>query len=430
MLKLKVNVKKIWIFSLALYIICSTAFSYGSLRMLNSYALYLFLGVSAFCVFFKRRFKFNGMVLSLILYAILMAVGTLYTPADTSVAEDTLYLYITMAVVAICAIQCIDDQQDIKHIMTAFMWAGVALVIYVYAQYGNEFWALLQENENAANTNINRLGDEYVNANMIGMCAAISVIIAVFKLIYEKNPLWKKVLYAAIIVFCFIMAMASASKKGVLMLAVAAFGIWLYSAFGNRNILRQLRNILILCFAFVAVYLLIINVPIFSGIALRIESLFETLSGTSSNKSDLTRMYMVEKGIEVWWDHPIFGAGTVASDHYFGVYAHNNYVELLMNSGMVGLIVFYMPQFSAFANYFINHRVYKSKSKHSALLFALLLAIFACSVGMVYYYERYFMVLIAVIVSATTVLKRTGTEQSLQIEEDACESDKKSDAAI
>ncbi len=430
MIKATINMKTIWIFSLMLYIICSTAFSYGSLRMLNSYALYFFLGVSAFCVFFKRRFKFNGMVLSLILYAILMAVGTLYTPASNSAVSETMYLYITMAVVAICAIQCIDDQQDIKHILTAFMWAGVALAIYVYAQYGNEFWALLQENENAANTNINRLGDEYVNANMIGMCAAISVMIATFKLIAEKNPLWKKALYATIIVFCFVMTMASASKKGILMLAVIAFGIWLYGAIGNRNILHQLRNIVILCLAFVAVYSLIVNVPIFSGIALRIKGLFSTLDGTSTNASDLTRMYMVEKGIEVWWDYPIFGAGTVASDYYFGVYAHNNYVELLMNSGLVGLIVFYIPQFAAFTKYFIDHRGYKRKSKLPALLFALLLAILVCSVGMVYYYERYFMVLIAVIVSATTILKRTGTQQSLQIEEGAYESDKKSNAAI
>ncbi len=406
MLKLKFDLKKIWTLSLVLYIICSTAFSYGTLRMLNTYALYFFLAVSAFCMVAKGKITFNGMTLSLVLYAVLLLIGSFYTPTSESAVSGNLYAYITMMVVSICVVQYMDDSRDIQVIASAFMLAGVALALYVYAQYGEEFWDLMKENADNSNT-INRMGEELANANVIGMSTAISAAIALFKLIYEKNPLWKRLLYVAIIVFCFIIAMGSASKKAILMLAVIAFGLWLYSALGNHNILRQLRNIAVLCIAFVAVYQLIINVQIFSGIALRIKGLFGTLDGTSTNSSDMTRMYMVEKGLEVWWEHPLFGAGTVASNYYFGTYSHNNYVELLMNTGLVGLLVFYVPQLVATIKYFANYKAYKRKSNYAALLFALLLAIFVCSVGMVYYYDRYFMILIVVIATATNVLKRT-----------------------
>ena len=156
LIKSNLQMKKWWTFSLMLYIICSSAFSYGDLRMLNTYALYFFLGVSAFCILVKGKVKVkaNYSLLSIILYAVIMMVGFLYTPSQESAVRRILYNYATMAVIVICVIQFIDSEEDISHILTAYMWAGLALAIYVYAQYGNEFWTIMQENSEATDTDV------------------------------------------------------------------------------------------------------------------------------------------------------------------------------------------------------------------------------------------------------------------------------------
>ena len=60
-----------------------------------------------------------------------------------------------------------------------------------------------------------------------------------------------------------------------------------------------------------------------------------------------------------------------------------------------------------------RYKTYKANSNFAGLLFALLVGVLVCGVGFVYYYDRYFMILIATIVSATVILKnRPKTQKS------------------
>ena len=406
MSRLSVDLKRIWTFALVLYIICSTAFSYGDLRMLNTYALYFFLGVSAFCILLKMKLRLDVTIISLVVYTTVMLFGVLYTPASNSAAMNVLYNYCTMAVVVVCVIQYIDSVEDVEKIITSFMWAGAVLAIYVYAQYGNEFWELMQGATDYESGHIDRLGEELTNTNTIGMVTAISTVIALYKLIYQKPRLLGKMLYIAIAVFCFLINMASASKKGLLLLVVAALGIWIYATIGNKHFVRQTRNLIVLCLLGVGLFWLINNVKLFSALSVRLDGFFDLVEGSTADGSSEARAYMIEKGLEVWLEHPLFGAGTYSSQYYFGVYSHNNYVELLMNSGLIGFLVFYVPQTIGLFRFFVHYKSYKENSKLAGMLFALLVGIVVCSIGMVYYYDRYFMILLAVIIAATSYLKK------------------------
>ena len=58
--RLNPYLKILWKFALFVYIICNTAFaSKSALMMLNSYALYLFVAVSALCILCSGIVKFN-----------------------------------------------------------------------------------------------------------------------------------------------------------------------------------------------------------------------------------------------------------------------------------------------------------------------------------------------------------------------------------
>ena len=80
----------------------------------------------------------------------------------------------------------------------------------------------------------------------------------------------------------------------------------------------------------------------FSTINERLELLFEGFGGGgSSYQTDQTRKMMISQGMEAFYQKPILGHGTGYSYTLFGTYSHNNFVELLMNYGMVGFILYY-----------------------------------------------------------------------------------------
>ena len=400
MVKFNIDLKKWWTISLVLYIICNAAFSYGTLKMLNTYALYFFLGVSIINILCRRSIKFNAAAASVILYLVLLLIGMLYTPTAANKVERELYDYITMAVLVFCVVQYIDTVRDVNIIMFSYMLAGLALAIYVYAQYGNEFWILMQEATDYRPGYVDRLGSDLANANTIGMYTAISALIALYYILFDRKSKLRTVVCVPIMVFCFIVAMAAASKKGVLVLALALVCFWLYSALGDPNILKQFRNLLIMVGGIVLLFWMINTLPIFSGIAARFETLLKSLQGGQGSTSEVSRSEYIDKGIAVWLDNVLFGAGTASSTYHLGVYSHNNFVEILMNTGIVGFLIFYGVYPVNGYLYLRNATSYKIQSKLPILLFALLVSITVCSIGMVYFYDRYYMILFAVIFSA------------------------------
>ena len=414
-MKIKLSPRKLWTISLVLYIICSSAFSYGSLRMLNTYALYFFLGISLFNIMTCNKVKLNPAMYCIILYALLMFFGMLYTPTSQSAAQGVLYNYVTMAVIVFCVVQYMRSIEDVKTIMFAYMLAGLALAIYVYAQYGNEFWTMMKEATESDVGNVDRLGGGVTNVNTIGMFTMFSALIAAYNIIFDRTTKKKTWFCLAVGIFCFMVSMAAASKKSVVILLVACICIWLYSSLGNKNSEKQLRNFLILIGCTVLFFWMINTLPIFSAISNRLNSLFDSMDGGSGTVSEANRSAFTKKGLSVWLDNFLIGGGTASSIHYLGVYAHNNYVELLMNSGIFGFALFYGIYPMTISKYFTNAITYKRQNKLSILLFSMFICVCVSGIALVYYYERYFMILMTVIFSATEIFdKETFKEVRLE----------------
>ena len=77
-----------------------------------------------------------------------------------------------------------------------------------------------------------------------------------------------------------------------------------------------------------------------------------------------------------------------------------------MNTGVVGFVLFYGAYPVAIYQYLKNAVKYKGRDKMSILLFALLVSVSVCGVAIVYYYERYYMILLAVIFASTKYLNQ------------------------
>ena len=402
-MRINFRLRTIWTISLVLYIICSTVFSYSDLRQLNTITLYLFLGVSVLNLLEKGRIRLDPYVITLAVYMVLSLAGMLFTPTSFDRAWVVLYDYFTMAVLAICVVQCIEDKKDIQMILYTFMIAGFGLALYVYSMFGNSFWDMMRESVNENLGTVHRLDAGDANANMISLLAAVSAIIAMYYVLMVRTSKWKTIACIGIAVFCFIVSMAAASKKSLLLILVCMAVFWYYNAIGNRNVLKKARNFFVVVAAVALLFWIINTLPMFSGVARRFETMFSFISGGRGSYSERTRAAMIKKSVEIWLNNPLFGAGTAATIHYLGVYSHNNFVEMLANSGLVGFCIFYAVYIYAGHHYLKKAALYKETDKHASLLFALLLGISVIGFAMVYYYDRYFMFLMATVFSSVRV---------------------------
>lgn len=98
----------------------------------------------------------------------------------------------------------------------------------------------------------------------------------------------------------------------------------------------------------IIVYWAIFNVPqLYNTIGFRMESLINLFTGHGLDSYDMGRQEMIYYGLNFWAQKPLFGYGinnyqilyAGISGRY--VYSHNNYIEILVNVGMIGFVAYY-----------------------------------------------------------------------------------------
>jgi len=77
------------------------------------------------------------------------------------------------------------------------------------------------------------------------------------------------------------------------------------------------------------------------NVFIRLSNVFNTLSGHDMEKSTLERKEYIERGLEMFSNHPFGGIGIDTFRYYYGGYSHNNFVELLLGVGLTGEILYY-----------------------------------------------------------------------------------------
>ena len=104
--------------------------------------------------------------------------------------------------------------------------------------------------------------------------------------------------------------------------------------------LRRIYWTLLAATAVVIVLFYVMRLPYFGEIGERVTNL---LSG-EQDASDIERQQMIDLGIRLFKDKPIFGYGL---DNYAALcfretYSHHNYIELLVSGGVIALIMYYL----------------------------------------------------------------------------------------
>jgi O-antigen ligase len=109
------------------------------------------------------------------------------------------------------------------------------------------------------------------------------------------------------------------------------------------------------------------------------------IDGTESSAN--VRSAMIEQGLALWRDSPVYGYGIEQFRHLssFNTYSHNNYVELLVSFGVIGFALYYGVLLIIFLRSLIGFR---QRSPYAALSFGAIVLLLLWDVAMVSYSGR------------------------------------------
>ncbi len=259
-------------------------------------------------------------------------------------AIDTYFLTgLSKQVIAVFLLITISSNYFIKKrnpsaVIAAVACVGVILSIYVIITEGG-FSAFY---EHATRTG-ERVGDEVSNVNRIGIAAALSsVVLAFYGLIMKK--MW----CLPLCVLTFMVTAASGSRKSLLLLGIGVFLIILLTQNDRQAVVKFLKMLFWIIIGFFALKFLF-SLEIMSTVRERWDGLIASLEGDTINSESSAdrRIEMIKFGWKQFKEHPFLGVGIGNSKILFwekyGVhtYLHNDYIEQLVNGGIIGVLLYY-----------------------------------------------------------------------------------------
>lgn len=236
-----------------------------------------------------------------------------------------------------------------------------------------------------------------ISANTVGMVGTFGLFTALA--LYRLNKSRIYLLFAGIN-GC--MALLSASRKALMSIVVIAILTLIFNR--NKGFLEKTWKLCAAVLFFIFAALLMFDNPfLYNLVGWRFEGMINGFLGTESqaDASTETRMELVEYGIEWFQSRPLNGYGGdnfryLMSIYHRGqtaYYAHNNFIELLVDYGILGFISYYSMyiflMFKSLSNY-------KKLSSVSVTIICLIVGQLIMEYGMVDYYSRYVQLYVAI----------------------------------
>lgn len=308
--------------------------------------------------------------------------------------------YIPIVISLMCVAEYLKRGNTGLGMMTALVMAEVAVAIR--ALLNTEFTSLLSE----YNTRLYGRGLG-VNYNHFTTQFALVLCVVLFLAYYVHKAFYIPALFiiANIII--------SGSRK-VLLVSVFVF-VFLYLTSSGSSLWKKLLRLLVVVAVLGAALWIIstnsfLNQLIGKKTMLVVREVISMDVDRSSDFSAYQRSELIKKAGEVFFSHPILGVGYYCFRNYneWNLYAHNNYMELLADMGIVGFLTYYSMYIRCFLEYIhmhirlrggklrLNHRKEPSKWNKLGVLF--ILSLLFIEYGQVTFFRPYVLIPIMVTV--------------------------------
>ncbi len=305
----------------------------GLLR-LQGLMLYAMVGLLFFAVLQKGCVNLNSYHIWYGIFILGAVFSCLYS-ADRSNSASALYGLVIVWIFAFALNTVVMKKKHIEWFFISLVFGSVVLTVYLIAT--GQF-------KNIEDTG-SRFGEELTgNANVFASIYMIAASVNAYFLFKFKGLRAKLPFIASLIIQLYALTV-SGGRKYFLFPFILLYIIALQHK-DKRQRTHFIRVSIIAAIVTVIAYQLLMNNQfLYTAIGYRFEDLIRYTVGLSTEVEGGTiiREKMVEKGLALWRESPIFGHGLDAFSKLggFGVYSHNNYVELLCNHGIIGFVWYY-----------------------------------------------------------------------------------------
>lgn len=340
----------------------------------------------------KNKIKFHPPLISLILFTCFCFSSVLWATSLSIALQRSITLIILTFVVFLLD-QYFYFNNDELFILKAIPISGMIISVYTIYFYGLQGFV----NKLLSGT---RLGTEFINSNTLGLFCALTVVLVIF----YAELLKKKILYF-LSLLPLIIVFASGSRKALVFVFISIILVYYFQIKQNRSF-KNLFKILTLAIIILIIGFSILNLPIFSVIRDRFDSMLGLVNQSKGevDHSTLERMTMIKVGLSQFYDTPFFGIGIGCSNLItinsigYSTYLHNNYVELMATVGFFGTFLFYKIYFDIFKNLIVYIR---KKDIISSMVFIILIMQLVIDVGSVSYFSKttYIYILLGMLIS-------------------------------
>lgn len=196
--------------------------------------------------------------------------------------------------------------------------------------------------------------EEGLNPNLYGNYLLLTILLfsrAIFADpvgVVRSRIRWWKVLFATLGTLLCVqqVIMTTGSRKALLGLLFITAGVFIMYCRGHFNASRVL----------VGGIISLVLTGVVGGMVgesshfRRLENLYDHVIGDGTQEGSITqRADLIERGIEFWFESPLFGHGANSFREYVGdgFYSHSNFVELLANFGVLGFVFYYAVHYGA-----------------------------------------------------------------------------------
>lgn len=236
-------------------------------------------------------------------------------------------------------ISFIKKNQRINEVLFIIYIVALLMLIYL-ATHIDEFLIGVR-----LSTSLNEEGDQPMwNSNGVGINLCFAIFAGFILFINQNRCFLIRIIYCMTAIIMVGAIILTGSRKSLLILLMPVF-YFLYKKQKKHFLLMLILTPLVA----VLIYEIIMHVEVFyEAVGTRIEDMIAIMTDDTSGNEDTSRVTLIEFGLNKFLDNPILGVGInnfrfLSEEIYPGknFYAHNNYVELLVDVGIIGFFVYY-----------------------------------------------------------------------------------------
>lgn len=353
----------------------------------NKYEIYIFMSLTMILLLVYTvenkgivKIYFTIYHIHLLLFCLFCYLSSTWAVyKDLAIGKGNTLLEILLLTTAV--FYCANRENAVDFLLKAVMWGGFCVSFYVIFYYGaGGIFNVFREHV--------RIDSTLINANSLGICSAYSLLISLYYIIYDKTHLWNIVMIPSII-----MLAASGSRKAILMVIGGTLILFTLKNIDRRNVVRGMLRIVLAVLLILIVFIFLSRLSIFEEVKIRMAGMLSTILGRGAvDSSTVTRLRLIEIGMDVFKEHPFIGLGidntSILAAGIFNkesYYLHNNFVEMLANGGIVGFVLYYFFYVYVLGG-MIKYRDFNDKEYNICL--TLLLLVLIMDYGVVSYLNK------------------------------------------